>query len=521
MIAFNADKYVASPNLLFGRNAKGQELDTLVSMIENGQICLLLGERRHGKTSMLKCAEALLSERSPHIVPVYLDFTAAPIRNSNYDVYRYILAQSVSALWKKKKVQGPVELAGRGAIPSGDGWLSIYENLASQAEGREVGLQEALTRFILEAPQKYGIGFAYLFDEYEHLFKNSLNDPAGFYLFRGISQMPSEENPKPMAYVVAGHKGWEDLCSETGSAELNNLPVVPLRLRPLDYEHFAQMWEHLLNGAEAVPASLKDTQHIYDLAGGIPFYGKFIGGTLLLKNDITYQDLRSNFLRQLDNLSESDVSLLKNVLSDEFSQYEKHSLIDLINRGLLKKTPLGVDINGRLFKEFLVHHWIYNSPEPAVQEESPPRGNSIFSVFVSYAREDEAHKQEVDKALRKLVKAEKIKTWSAEDIKGGDDVQVAISRALDKADIILCLLSRNFIDSDYCMNDELIQALQNNYKKVVPVRLRQCDWEELEISERHPIPRNWIVRQGHNGDFVHDESLAEFSRDLRKVIDEF
>lgn len=68
-----------------------------------------------------------------------------------------------------------------------------------------------------------------------------------------------------------------------------------------------------------------------------------------------------------------------------------------------------------------------------------------------------------------------------------------ISAQLDSADLILLLLSADFLASEYCFGVEVEKALirlKRGEVKVVPVLLRPCLWEESRFSELQIIPRD-------------------------------
>jgi len=66
-------------------------------------------------------------------------------------------------------------------------------------------------------------------------------------------------------------------------------------------------------------------------------------------------------------------------------------------------------------------------------------------VFVSYSHADEALKIELLKHLEPLRRLNLIDTWHDRQIKAGDDWDKNISANLESADIILLLISIDFI----------------------------------------------------------------------------
>ncbi len=66
-------------------------------------------------------------------------------------------------------------------------------------------------------------------------------------------------------------------------------------------------------------------------------------------------------------------------------------------------------------------------------------------MFVSYSHADEALKIELLKHLEPLRRLKLIDTWHDRQIKAGDDWDKNISANLESADIILLLISIDFI----------------------------------------------------------------------------
>jgi hypothetical protein len=78
-----------------------------------------------------------------------------------------------------------------------------------------------------------------------------------------------------------------------------------------------------------------------------------------------------------------------------------------------------------------------------------------LKVFFSYAHADEAHRKTLAKHLSPLEDEGHIAVWHDRKITGGRAWAGAIDAALRSADIVLLLISADFLDSDYCNDVEL------------------------------------------------------------------
>jgi hypothetical protein len=114
-----------------------------------------------------------------------------------------------------------------------------------------------------------------------------------------------------------------------------------------------------------------------------------------------------------------------------------------------------------------------------------------ISIFYSYAHEDTRHQQKIAKQLSVLKRQNHITAFSKRDILPGQEWKNEISQKLKTADIILLLVSADFIDSDYCYTEEMTLALQRHRAKearVIPIILSPCEWKESPLGKLNPLP---------------------------------
>ena len=116
-----------------------------------------------------------------------------------------------------------------------------------------------------------------------------------------------------------------------------------------------------------------------------------------------------------------------------------------------------------------------------------------IEILFSYAHEDEALRDKLEKHLSSMKRQNRIVCWYDRQISGGNPWEQAISSHLDTADIILLLVSRAFIASDYSNRVEVRHALEKHEKgevRVIPVILRQCDWHDEPFAKLQALPRD-------------------------------
>ena len=75
----------------------------------------------------------------------------------------------------------------------------------------------------------------------------------------------------------------------------------------------------------------------------------------------------------------------------------------------------------------------------------------------------------------------------------GEDFGAAIDGQVNTADVILLLVSPDFIASDYCYRREMKRALERHQQgeaRVIPVILRPCDWHDLPFGKLLATPKD-------------------------------
>ena len=114
-------------------------------------------------------------------------------------------------------------------------------------------------------------------------------------------------------------------------------------------------------------------------------------------------------------------------------------------------------------------------------------------IFISYAHKDEELLQELEKHLAELKRQKIVTTWSDEQIRPGEELDNAIEEELERADIILLLVSPDFLASTYCREVETVKALEQRRTRgaiTIPVILRPCDWQRAPFGRLKALPKD-------------------------------
>lgn len=147
-------------------------------------------------------------------------------------------------------------------------------------------------------------------------------------------------------------------------------------------------------------------------------------------------------------------------------------------------------------------------------------GAAAVDVFVSYSHADEELRSVLETHLAALRRQGSVRIWHDRKITAGTEWAGEIDRNLTSAQVVLLLVSPEFIASDYCWDKEMIRALERHRAgkaRVVPIILRPCDWQSSPLGELQALPRGgkpvtrWADR---------DEGFLDVVRGIRVVIEE-
>ncbi len=115
----------------------------------------------------------------------------------------------------------------------------------------------------------------------------------------------------------------------------------------------------------------------------------------------------------------------------------------------------------------------------------------MVKIFISYAHLDKEYKDQLEKHLAVLKRNGEIAPWTDKMLVGGETWDQSIIDALNDAELIICLVSSDFLSSDYCYEIEMKGALKRHEDReaiVVPIILRPCDWTSTPFAGLQALP---------------------------------
>jgi hypothetical protein len=117
----------------------------------------------------------------------------------------------------------------------------------------------------------------------------------------------------------------------------------------------------------------------------------------------------------------------------------------------------------------------------------------LATIFFSYSHKDEDFRDRLETHLAMLKQLGLIEAWHDRRILAGDNVDHNISANLESADIILLLVSSDFLASKYCYDVEVVRAMERHEAgdaRVIPIILRHCDWREAPFGKLLAAPKD-------------------------------
>lgn len=106
-------------------------------------------------------------------------------------------------------------------------------------------------------------------------------------------------------------------------------------------------------------------------------------------------------------------------------------------------------------------------------------------VFLSYSRKDDTMKGALE---AHFAASTQLDTWSETDLSLGDNRQVVMQRELDSADLILFLLSVDFLNDSFLIEEQLPRILERQ-TPFISIQLRPMAYAPPALRDRRIIPQ--------------------------------
>lgn len=159
--------------------------------------------------------------------------------------------------------------------------------------------------------------------------------------------------------------------------------------------------------------------------------------------------------------------------------------------------------------------------------EDPFEVNKVVSkmkkLFISYSKHDEEYKKEFHEHLVTLRDDEKLLSdFNCQQIDLGAAWDLTIQNEVENCDIMICLVSRSFLNTDYIRNKEVKKAIALG-KQVIPIIIKPCDWETSDLGKLYAPLRGKPVSLNHEKllqDIYEELTPVERDGNWTKVVKE-
>ncbi len=145
-----------------------------------------------------------------------------------------------------------------------------------------------------------------------------------------------------------------------------------------------------------------------------------------------------------------------------------------------------------------------------------------IKAFISYSHEDSRFRTALLKHLESINKLFDIDLWYDGEIDAGGHIEEEVIAALDNADIILLLISENYISSNFCYNIEMERAFKREQQKqciIVPILLKDASLNEaMPFYNLKTLPTD---RKPVTSFHPHNKGYADITDQLTKIIRKF
>ncbi|MGH3449661.1 MAG: TIR domain-containing protein [Haloechinothrix sp.] len=118
-----------------------------------------------------------------------------------------------------------------------------------------------------------------------------------------------------------------------------------------------------------------------------------------------------------------------------------------------------------------------------------------LKLFLSYAHEDRDLVTELRKHLAPLRHEQIVADWYDREVMAGQDWDREIRAQLESSDLVIVVVSADFVASDYAYGRELALALRLHDQgrlRLLPVIGRNCKWQNLPLARLQVLPEGAV-----------------------------
>lgn len=141
-------------------------------------------------------------------------------------------------------------------------------------------------------------------------------------------------------------------------------------------------------------------------------------------------------------------------------------------------------------------------------------------VFVSYAHKDRKVLEKLNRHLAVLRREGSLAVWSDGEIDAGGHFNREIGAQIDAADVFLCLVTEDFLGSEYSIGVEFKRALERHRGGamiIVPVIVKPCLWKRV-FGDVEALPRDGVAISDRKWG-TSDRAFSDVAEGLAKLVE--
>ncbi|MCX7611168.1 MAG: hypothetical protein N2043_06240 [Ignavibacterium sp.] len=336
---------------LFGRNKKGRELEEFITSVTvkkcNPQI---IGERRSGKSSLIKCAKAFIDSNSEYenYIVIILNFKSFQSVKGISNGYKLLTSKLLQELISKK-IFDSFKIYQKLGIATNVTLENIYNELESlNKRGEFIFIK------LIELTLSQGFNVILVIDEYESMFFSTFQGEIGsVHTIRDLVIQSSNYETK-FTCSITGARSWDYYASDVGSDDFNFIDDT-IFIKKLYLEETTELFEYYYSFCSVeLKNNLSDWEKniemIYKLSGGWPYILKIIGNEYSTSGEINIDRIKERTKSHFNNILQRLTAEQKKTLISKINSEYSNQLLKL---GLLEKIDGRIEINGEIFESFV------------------------------------------------------------------------------------------------------------------------------------------------------------------------
>lgn len=231
----------------------------------------------------------------------------------------------------------------------------------------------------------------------------------------------------------------------------------------------------------------------------------------------------STSLQRAEGSAYDDISLLISQLYNLHFSSDGWALLIFLDNARSRITGTSLEEELAALQQQLVAQASFRPtalPQPSPVTASA--NDETIAIFYCYAPEDERYCKELEKQLAVMRRKKIITSYGLNiQIQAGAVTRDETDRALETADVVLLLVSPDFIASDRLYEEQVKPALlqrEAGAKTVIPILVRDtAEWQDSEFGKLFALPRGGKpIKAWGNA----DAAFASIAVDIRRVVDD-